>query len=558
MESQRVSILLVDDRPENLISLRAVLDNPEYRLVSASSGNDALRALLNEDFALILMDVQMPGLDGFETAGLIKMRDRSRNIPIIFVTALSKDEPFVYKGYSVGAVDYIFKPFDPKILRSKVSVFADLHRMKLQISRDAELIRKQEGAEREKELAEHELISLRRQQEASLRYRDLVEGFHDGIVWVSNAQFETDKSHFSFVSPQVLRITGFEVSEWMDGESFLKTHTPEEDFKKFHSALGKSIESGIDESVEHRFVCRDGRLVWFKTSFRRANSDGRPEIRGLSVDITKVKFAEETAQAAVKLRDDFLSIASHELKTPLTPLRLQIQLLKRNLERDPALTNIMTRCYKSIESSVKQVDRLAKLVDELLDVSRINAGQMQIEREEFDLRDMVRENLLRFKDEISDAGCALDIHLPYSVRGYWDPLRIEQVFVNVLTNAIKYGRGKPIRVSLEKDCDRVTLKIVDHGIGIGKEDSGRIFNRFERAVSPSEFGGLGLGLFIVTQILEAHDGKISLQSEVGLGSDFSIELPLVQASPGMPVSSESPKSLKSLKSNDKNELAENI
>jgi PAS domain S-box-containing protein len=538
MESQKVSILLVDDRPENLISLRAVLDNPDYRLVSVSSGNDALRALLNEDFGLILMDVQMPGLDGFETAGLIKMRDRSKNIPIIFVTALSKDEPFVYKGYSVGAVDYILKPFDPKILRSKVAVFADLHRMKLQIQQNSELLRKQESIEREKELAEQELVSLRRQQEASLRYRDLVEGIHDGIVWVSEAHISSEPSRFTFVSPQVQRITGFEVSEWMEGESFLKARTPLEDYKEFHASFRESVERGIDESVEHRFLCQDGRTVWLKTSFRRANSEGRPEIRGLSVDITQVKNAEEMAQAAVKLRDDFLSIASHELKTPLTPLRLQIQLLKRNLERDPAFNHMMSRCYKSIESSIKQVDRLAKLVDELLDVSRINAGQMQIEREEFDLREMVRENLLRFKDEISDAGCILDVDLPYEVKGHWDPLRIEQVFVNILTNAIKYGRGKPIRIALTKNSEKVVLKIADQGIGISKEDKDRIFNRFERAVSPSEFGGLGLGLFIVTQILEAHEGKISLKSEIGEGSEFSVELPLIQASPGMSISSE--------------------
>jgi PAS domain S-box-containing protein len=542
MESLKVSILLVDDRPENLISLRAVLDNPDYRLVSASSGNDALRALLNEDFALILMDVQMPGLDGFETAGLIKMRNRSKNIPIIFVTALSKDEPFVYKGYSAGAVDYIFKPFDPKILRSKVAVFADLHRMKIQIQRDADLIRKQEGIEREKELAEQEIKSLRRQQEASLRYRDLVEGIHDGIVWVLETAVPGRESQFSFVSPQVQRITGFEVSEWMGGaESFLKSRTPEDDYLDFKQALKSATDRGLDGSVEHRFICRDGQTVWLKTSLRRANSEGIPEIRGLSVDITRTKNAEEVAQAAVKLRDDFLSIASHELKTPLTPLRLQIQLLKRNLEKDPAFNQVMSRCSKSIESSVKQVDRLAKLVDELLDVSRINAGQMQIEREEFDLREMIRENLLRFKDEIADAGCVLDVHLPYAVKGYWDPLRIEQVFVNVLTNAIKYGRGKPIQIKLEKTNDRVTLKIADHGIGICPEDCVRIFNRFERAVSPSEFGGLGLGLFIVSQIMEAHEGKINLKSELGQGSEFSIELPLVQAAPGIAVSSSNSK-----------------
>ena len=519
---ERVNILLVDDRPENLISLIAVLDDPGFRLVKASSGQEALRALLNEDFALILMDVQMPNLDGFETASLIKMRDRSKNIPIIFVTALSKDEPFIYKGYSAGAVDYIFKPFSPQILRSKVAVFADLHRMKLKILRDAEQLRRQEKLEMEKKGAEQELQSLQRERDADQRYRDLIDGIYDGVVWVLDPQ----KKQFKFVSQQCARLSGFDSKEWMSNPNFLSDNVPLGDYSALLEAIERTSTSGLDEIVEHRFIRKDGGPLWFKTSLRRASYEHRSEIRGLSVNISELKRAEESAHSAVKLRDDFLSIASHELKTPLTPLRLQLQLLRRRISTEAEVSASIGKCYQSVESSVRQVDRLSKLVDELLDVSRINAGQLMIDREDFDLKDLIQENIARFSDEVERAGCSLVTDLAPEIRGNWDRLRIEQVFVNLLTNAIKYGKGEEIRIQLSQEGGVAVLRVKDHGIGINEKDQERIFDRFERAVSPSDFGGLGLGLFIVTQILRAHEGTIRVDSEVGSGAEFIVELPL--------------------------------
>jgi PAS domain S-box-containing protein len=519
---ERINILLVDDRPENLISLTAVLDDPGFRLVRATSGQEALRALLNDDFALILMDVQMPNLDGFETASLIKMRDRSKNIPIIFVTALSKDEPFIYKGYSAGAVDYIFKPFSPQILRSKVSVFADLHRMKLKIQRDAEQLRHQEKMEMEKKVAEHELRSLQRERDADQRYRDLVEGIYDGVVWV----FDPQDQRFKFVSSQCGRLSGFDTKEWVSNPEFLSQNIPASDYVDLMEAIERVAQSGLDEVIEHRFIQKDGGLLWFKTSLRRASYEHQIEIRGLSVNISQLKLAEESAHNAVKLRDDFLSIASHELKTPLTPLRLQLQLLRRKISADAAVSASTSGYFKSVESSVRQVDRLSKLVDELLDVSRINAGQLLILREDFDLKDLIQENLIRFGEEIERAGCTLVSELEPNIRGNWDRLRIEQVFVNLLTN-------QEIRIRLLLENGSAILTVKDNGIGINEKDQERIFDRFERAVSPSDFGGLGLGLFIVSQILRAHEGTIRVKSAVGSGSEFVVELPLhVVVEPG--------------------------
>jgi signal transduction histidine kinase len=522
-DDERINILLVDDRPENLVSLMAVLDDPGFRLVKASSGQEALRALLNDDFALILMDVQMPNLDGFETASLIKMRDRTKNIPIIFVTALSKDEPFIYKGYSAGAVDYIFKPFSPQILRSKVSVFADLHRMRQRIQRDAEQLLRQEKLEMEKKAAEQELISLQRERDADQRYRDLVDGIYDGVVWV----LDPAGKRFKFVSSQCGRLSGFDSKEWMSNPEFLGQNVPTQDFIDLMDAVERTARSGLDEVIEHRFVQKNGEQLWFKTSLRRASYEHQIEIRGLSVNISQLKLAEESAHNAVKLRDDFLSIASHELKTPLTPLRLQLQLLRRKITLDTSSSSENSGSYfKSVESSVRQVDRLSKLVDELLDVSRINAGQLLILREDFDLKDLIQENLVRFGEEIERAGCTLVSELASGIRGNWDRLRIEQVFVNLLTNAIKYGKGQEIRIHLLLENGSAILSVKDNGIGINEKDQERIFDRFERAVSPSDFGGLGLGLFIVSQILRAHEGTIRVKSAVGAGSEFVVELPL--------------------------------
>ncbi len=218
-------------------------------------------------------------------------------------------------------------------------------------------------------------------------------------------------------------------------------------------------------------------------------------------------------------RDDFLSIASHELKTPLTSLVLNSDSLRTAARRGD-----LEGVTRKAEGVRRNVDRLARLVSSLLDISRISAGRLDLELEVVDLSEVVREVVARFDDEARRAGCAVRVTASGAATGRWDRLRLDQVATNLLSNAIKYGRGKPVDVSVDAGDDRATLTVRDRGIGISAADQRRIFQRFERAVSKRNYGGFGLGLWIVRQIVEALGGSVRVESTPGEGSIFQVEL----------------------------------
>jgi signal transduction histidine kinase len=228
----------------------------------------------------------------------------------------------------------------------------------------------------------------------------------------------------------------------------------------------------------------------------------------------------EQATAAVKMRDEFMLIAGHELRTPLAAMMLHHQVLAA-LPLDTPIAKVHERGAKLI----KQGERLSRLVDELLDVSRISAGRLTLDRRNLDLEDLVRDVCGRMTESAERAGSSLNLDLQ-SVSGSWDRERIDQVITNLLTNAIKYGKGSPIEVRLSRQGEQAVLAVSDRGIGISVEDQARVFQRFERAVSPRKFGGLGLGLWIVKQLVTAHGGTIAVESELGVGSTFTVTLPL--------------------------------
>lgn len=235
----------------------------------------------------------------------------------------------------------------------------------------------------------------------------------------------------------------------------------------------------------------------------------------------------DDARKAIQVRDEFLSIASHELKTPLTPLKLQLQLLARQIKQEPeALTDV--KLDKIMKNSDKQLNRLSKLIDDLLDVSRISAGKLKLDLEEVNLQDILKEILVQYGHQLQSNHEKVELEADVPVYCKVDPLRIEQVLINLLTNAVKYAPMKTIRISLvkEKNCAKICVK--DQGPGISKEHHERIFRRFERVKATDNIGGLGLGLYISRQIIEAHNGKIYVESEPGAGSNFIIELPLSQ------------------------------
>ena len=211
------------------------------------------------------------------------------------------------------------------------------------------------------------------------------------------------------------------------------------------------------------------------------------------------------ARRAITLREEFLSIASHELRTPLTPLLLHFQKLLHP-ERRPEATS-PDKLRETLAKCERQLQRLAKLVDSLLDVSRISAGALNLNLDQVDLAEIVREVLSRFAEESARANCPLEVHADEPVVGHWDRIRVEQLVTNLVANALKYGRGKPVAVTVERRAGAALLTVRDHGIGIDPEKLPRIFERFERAASPT-YGGLGLGLYIARQIVSAHGGEI--------------------------------------------------
>jgi signal transduction histidine kinase len=249
-------------------------------------------------------------------------------------------------------------------------------------------------------------------------------------------------------------------------------------------------------------------------------------LRLLWVDSARLRHSLDLAQKAVALRDEFLSVASHELRTPLTPLNLKLQTLQRELQR-PGVPPERTRGH--LEVALRMVRRLVELVDELLDVSRISSGRLVLNPEPVDLTALVREALGRIEPEAARAGCALELEAPGPLPCRVDPLRFEQVLDNLLSNAMKYGPGRPVRVRLEQCETRVRLTVRDEGIGIPPGALERIFQRFERAVSERHYGGLGLGLYIARRIVEASGGTIAAASTPGQGATFTVELPLEAA-----------------------------
>lgn len=242
-------------------------------------------------------------------------------------------------------------------------------------------------------------------------------------------------------------------------------------------------------------------------------------------DISELTRVQWELQQSVRVRDEFLSIASHELKTPVTALSLQLQSVLRAAARSTAEGNSLA--LVKISRAETQLMRLTRLIDNLLDVSRITAGRLDFEPEEVDLAQVVRESVDRLRDEATRGGTPLVLHADTPVCGFWDRLRLEQVVTNLLTNAVKYGNGHPVELRVEQHADgRARLTVQDHGIGISPENQARIFERFERAVSERQYGGLGLGLWITRQIVTALEGEIYVESAAGEGSLFTVELPL--------------------------------
>ncbi len=283
--------------------------------------------------------------------------------------------------------------------------------------------------------------------------------------------------------------------------------------------------------------------------------EARGEIHGVIVlvsndperryDVHDLKIAEELArraavaidnatlyeatQKAVRARDEFLSVASHELKTPITSLKLQLQMTRKRTNPGQNLAPTPEKLARVLDIAGIQLERLTILVEDLLDVSRIEAGKLSYHFEATDIVKLVRDMVERYSDNLRNAGCAVSIGGEESIVASVDPSRLERVVLNLLSNAVKYGAGKPIELNVSRSGDNVVITCKDHGIGIPEDKQDVIFKKFERAVSPANISGLGLGLYIAREIVDSHQGRIQIQSQVGQGTTFRVELPLAKA-----------------------------
>jgi PAS domain S-box-containing protein len=494
-------ILVVDDHAPNLLTLEATLGDLG-EVVKAHSGEEALLHLLREDFALILLDVQMPGLDGFETARLIKERERSRFIPIIFLTARSRDASHVFRGYAQGAVDYVLKPFSPEILRSKVSVFVELFLKEEQLKRQEALLR-----QREREALE---------RESAYRYRLLGDAMPLCVFAAS------PDGQLRYGNRAWTELSGLPADAVDDLWRSEVVHL--EDQQSVHAAWCHSVSTGQPFEVQFRLL-RQSDLV-YRWHLGRAvpERNERGRITGWIITATDIddqkRAAEELARASAA-KDAFLAAASHELRTPLAAAKMQVQLAKRKFGDE--LTEGPRRAFDGLD---RQVDRMTKLVSDLLDVSRLLTGRLSLELEDFDLVLLLRASCERLQALSSDHRLRLDAPEWLPMRG--DPGRIEQVVTNLVSNAIRYSpHGGLVELRVWAEEGEVVLRVRDHGIGIPAEKLALIFERFGQAHG-ARYGGLGLGLTISQGIIEQHGGRIWAESRgvEGEGSTFHVRLPV--------------------------------
>ncbi|WP_285374318.1 hybrid sensor histidine kinase/response regulator [Pseudomonas sp. lyk4-TYG-107] len=388
----QAKLLIVDDLPENLLALEALIKREDRTVYKALSADEALSLLLQHEFAMAILDVQMPGMNGFELAELMRGTEKTKNIPIIFVSAAGRELNYAFKGYESGAVDFLHKPLDIHAVKSKVNVFVDLYRQSKAMKQQVEA-----------------LEQARREQEALL---------------------------------QQLQSTQLELEQ------------------------------------------------------------------------------------AVRMRDDFMSIVAHEVRTPLNGLILETQLRKMHLARDNAAAFTLDKMHAMVDRDERQIKSLIRLIEDMLDVSRIRTGKLSIRPNRFDLTQLVSNLLQNFAQQIEAAETEVSFTAPQPVEGYWDEFRIEQVVSNLLTNALRYGGRSPIQVRVYREGDAARVEVQDRGIGISEENQKRIFQQFERVSAKTVVAGLGLGLFISEQIVAAHGGSIVVESQINEGALFRVCLPI--------------------------------
>jgi PAS domain S-box-containing protein len=524
MPFEPVQILLVDDQEGNLLALEALLAAEGRRVRTARSGAEALELLLVEDVALALLDVQMPEMDGFQLAELMRGTERTRRVPIIFLTAGATDAPRRFRGYGLGAVDFIFKPIDNEVLRSKVDVFVDLARQRQELVHAA--------LERE-ELLQSKIA-------AEHRYRVLFESAAAGIaVWDGHGGLvdcNRPYEHLTGCTMEELRALA-----WRD-----LIHP---DDRPANEHLLEELRCGrlAHCRLEHRLVRKDGTEVWVENAFSAVPvADGQTGHLAVVTDVTaKRRAAEElqrsmqAAHEASQAKDQLLAVLSHELRTPLTPVLTLAQML----EEDPDLD---ARHQQIVQTIRRNVELEARLIDDLLDLTRITRNKLELQIALVDVHERVEHVLEMCAEEIQLKQLVVEKRLQATRRHVLaDPTRLQQILWNLVKNAVKFTpvRGRIWLRTEDAAAERLLVEVGDDGVGIAPGLLPRLFDAFEQGGRDvtRQFGGLGLGLAISKALVELHGGTIIGASEgVGRGATFTVALPAATAAAARPTVVEPP------------------
>ncbi len=560
--NERGVILVVEDNPEMNRFISESLAG-EYHVTSAFNGREGLRKAVELEPDLILSDIMMPEMSGDELVRAIREYAGLASVPILLLTAKA-DEELRVRLLREGAQDFVMKPFRVEELRARVGNLVSLKRARGVLQHDLELrqddlevlanemrVRKRRatflaeasrllGASLDMHATLQRIVRLAIPTMADFCIVDLLEERRIKRVAIAHADSVQEallvelQQRFppDWDSPQpAVRVLHSGRPELLEDitPAVLLDHTRSGD----HAELMRRI--GVRSHMAVPLIARGQVLgainLGITSSARRYQTEDIALAEDLAnraaLAIDNARLYKE-AREAIDLRDEFLSIASHELRTPLTPLQLLVKLLLSRVEELAKGPTPRAWLEQRLERIARQGNRLERLVKELLDVSRISGGHLRVELELVDLTEIVREAEQRLEEsgELARSGSRLVVELGEKVIGHWDRIRLEQVVENLLLNALKYGQANPVTVRVRASGSTAILTIQDQGIGISPEHRERIFGKFERAVSARHYGGLGMGLYIVNQVVRALEGTVEVESAPEVGSTFIVKLPL--------------------------------
>ena len=539
-------VLIVDDQPRNLDVLEVMLADADCALVRATSAEEALLCVVRHDFAALVLDIKMPGMNGIELATLIKQRRRSAHVPILFLTAHSVNEDDVLRGYGVGAVDYLSKPINARILRSKIDVFVDAFRKSRALAEVNNALQ-WEIAQREKAQEALERANLELERRVQERTAALTRA-HQGVREnEERLRMALDVAHIAawewqMASGQMRWSTdpealfGFPRGSFGSELRIVRVAHPD-DTMRIESAIADAIQSGSYEA-EYRAIRPDGRIVWLKERGRVFSDVDGDRMVGITRDITaehesaqeredllkRERDARDEAERQSGLKDEFLATLSHELRTPMNAILGWLSIIESGKQ---------VRDLQSVlEVIARNAQIQAKLIDDLLDMNRLLSGNAHLEVSSVDIGALLQTTLQGLQPAADAKGVIIVAIMDPGVGGMvGDSRRLQQVLWNLIHNAIKFtpAQGR-VEINVRRSDGEIQIAVVDTGQGISANFLPHVFERFRQqdASSTRATFGLGLGLSIAKQLVELHGGTISAHSEgEGLGAKFIVRLPAV-------------------------------